>query len=100
MNKIWYQVGLYTTDQVPTILEAFAEWQKTGASDVKAAVALIVGLDITTVGLIYSEPADKPTAFAPFYNIPAFALAVPPQNGTVLSLTQILGSTFSSDPMR
>lgn len=37
---------------------------------------------------------------APFYNIPAFALAVPPQNGTVSSLTQILGSTFSNDPMR
>lgn len=101
VQHIWYQVGIHTTDQVPTILDAFAEWQeKGGASDVKSTVALIIGLETTTLGLIYSEHTEKPAAFAPFYDITPAALAVPPTNGTVLSITQILGSTFSNAPMR
>lgn len=100
MRNIWYQVALYTTDQVPTILDAFAQWQEKGASDLKSTVALIIGLETTTVGLIYSEPAEKPAAFAPFYGIPSAAVAVPATNGTVLSLTQILGTTFSNEPLR
>ncbi|KAI4122337.1 MAG: hypothetical protein LQ338_005876 [Usnochroma carphineum] len=85
---------------VPTILDAFAQWQEKGASDLKSTVALIIGLETTTVGLIYSEPAEKPAAFAPFYGIPSAAVAVPATNGTVLSLTQILGTTFSNEPLR
>ena len=101
VHGIWYQVGIYTTDQVPTILDAFGEWQeKGGATDVKSTVALIIGLETTTLGLIYSEHTDKPAAFAPFYNITPATLAVPATNGTVLSITQILGSTFSNAPMR
>ncbi|KAF2788459.1 FAD linked oxidase-like protein [Melanomma pulvis-pyrius CBS 109.77] len=100
VHDIWYQVGIYATEQVPAILDAFAEWQNTGASDLKSTVALIVGLESTTLGLLYSAPADAPKAFAPFYNIPATVVAVPPTNGTVLSLTQILGSTFSNEPLR
>lgn len=100
MKNIWYQVEIYTTDQVPALLDAFARWQENGALDVKSTVALIIGLQSTTLGLIYSAPAEKPAAFAPFYDIPAAVVAVPPTNGTVLSLTQILGTTFTNDPMR
>ena len=94
MKHIWYQVEVYTSDQVPTLLDAFAQWQENGASDVKSTVALIVGLEI------YSAPAEKPEAFAPFYDIPAAMVVVPPTNGTVLSLTQILSTTFPNEPMR
>ena len=100
MKDIWYQIAVYTPDQVPAIIDAFVQWQLNGASDVKSTVALIIGLDVTTVGLIYSEAADKPAAFAPFDSIPPLAVVVPPQNGTVLSLTQILGSSSSNTPMR
>ncbi|KAL9115567.1 MAG: hypothetical protein Q9187_007280 [Circinaria calcarea] len=100
VKNIWYQVEIYTTDQVPALLDAFAQWQENGALDVKSTVALIVGLQSTTLGLIYSAPAMKPAAFAPFYDIPAAVVAVPPTNGTVLSLTQILGTTFTNDLMR
>ena len=100
VKNIWYQVAIYTPDQAPAILDAFAEWQEKGASDVKSTVALIIALETVTVGLIYSTPAEKPAAFAPFYDIPAATVAVPPTNGTVLSLTQILGTTFSNTPMR
>ena len=100
VRDIWYQVAIYMPDQVPAILDAFAEWQEKGASDVKSTVALIIGLESTTVGLIYSAPVDMPKAFDPFYDIPPATVAVPPTNGTVWSLTQILGITFSNVPQR
>ncbi|KAF7594710.1 hypothetical protein BBP40_008603 [Aspergillus hancockii] len=98
VNNIWYQMGIYQIEQVPSIFEAFAEWQN-NSSDVRATVALIVSLDIVTLGLIYSEPSSQqPTCFAPFSDIPAITYAVPPTNGTVLALTQILGAAASSYP--
>lgn len=100
MKSVWYQVAVYTTSQVPAILDAFAQWQNNGASDVKSTVALIIGLESTTIGLIYSAAAKKPTAFAPFYGLTPAAVAVPPTNGTVKSLTDILGTTFSNLPAR
>lgn len=93
-------MAVYTPDQAPAILDAFVEWQENGASDLKSTVALIIALETVTVGLIYSAPAEKPPAFAPFYDISAATVAVPPTNGTVLSLTQILATTFSNTPMR
>ena len=101
VQSIWYRVSIHTTDQVPSILDAFAEWQEDGGtSDVKSTVALIIGLETTTLGLIYSEHTERPAAFKPFYGITPAVVAVPPTNGTVLSITQILGSTFSNAPMR
>ena len=100
MTTVWYQVGVYTTDKVPAIIDAFAQWQKTGASDVKSTVALIIGLETTTLGLIYSAAAEKPAVFAPFYDITPAVLAIPPVNGTVKSITDILGATFSNLPAR
>ncbi|KAL8664814.1 MAG: hypothetical protein Q9168_007831 [Polycauliona sp. 1 TL-2023] len=100
VRNIWFQVATYTPEQVPVILDAFAEWQVKGAADVKSTVALIIAPEVTTVGLIYSAPANNPEAFAPFYSIPPAAVAVPANNGTVLSLTNILGTTFSSVPQR
>ena len=100
MSTVWYQVLVFTTDQVPDVINAFAQWQENGASDLKSTVALIIGLETTTVGLIYSAPADQPAAFAPFYNISPTVVAVPPTNGSVKSLTDILGATFSNLPAR
>lgn len=100
MKAVWYQLAVYATDQVPAILDAFAQWQTKGASDLKSTVALIIGLDTTILGLIYSAAADKPAAFAPFYDLVPLAVAVPPTNGTVKTLTDILGSTFSQVPAR
>ena len=100
MQTVWYQVAAYSADQAPAILDAFAQWQKDGASDVKSTVALIIGLETITLGLIYSAPAEKPAAFAPFYGLTPLAVPVPPVNGTVKSITDILGSTFSNAPAR
>ena len=93
-------MAVYATDQVRAILDAFAQWQKEGASDLKSTVALIVGLETTTLGLIYSAASEKPAAFAPFYGLTPLAVAVPPTNGTVKSLSDILGTTFSNLPAR
>ena len=100
MKTVWYQVAAYSADQAPAILDAFAQWQTDGASDVKSTVALIIGLETITLGLIYSAAAENPAAFAPFYNLKPLAVAVPPTNGTVKSITDILGTTFSNLPAR
>lgn len=100
MESVWYQVAVYTTDQVPAVLDAFVQWQNDGASDLKSTVALIIGLESTTLGLIYSAAAEMPKAFAPFYDLTPAVVAVPPTNGTVKSLTDILATTFSNLPAR
>lgn len=92
---------IYTTEQASAIFAAFVEWQENGASDPKGTVGLIVGLENITILLIYSEPAENtPMAFSPFQNISAMTVAIPPMNGTLLSLSQLLGTTFSLEPQR
>ena len=75
VHIVWRQVGTYKVEQAPALLESFAKWQETGASDVKATVALIIGVETATVGLIYSESVDEqPASFAPFKDIPPLEL--------------------------
>ncbi|KAI0145348.1 FAD-binding domain-containing protein [Xylariaceae sp. FL1272] len=100
VRDIWYSWTAYTVDQAETILDAFVEWQENGMSDLKSTVALIMSLDSVVVGLIYSAPADNPSAFAPFYGIPSASILVPAINGTVKSLTDFLANTFSNIPAR
>ena len=101
VRDIWYSVIIYSTEQVPAILSAFVEWQENGASDPKGTVGLIIGLESITILLIYSEPAENtPTAFSPFQSITPVAVAVPPVNGTLLSISQLLATTFSTEPQR
>jgi len=93
-------VTIYTTEQASAIFAAFVEWQENGASDPKGTVGLIVRLENITILLIYSEPAENtPMAFSPFQNISAMTVAIP-MNGTLLSLSQLLGTTFSLEPQR
>lgn len=62
---------------------------------------MIIGLDSITLGLLYANTTPPADVFAPFNKLPApLAVAVPPTNGTVKSLTEILASTSSPDPMR
>lgn len=62
---------------------------------------MIIGLDSITIGLLYAETTVPSGVFAAFDNFPApLAVAIPPTNGTVNTLTQILASTSSSEPMR
>ncbi|KAF2014433.1 FAD-binding domain-containing protein [Aaosphaeria arxii CBS 175.79] len=99
VKNMWYQVGQYATSEVPAILDAFAKWQKTGASDVKATVALIIGLESTTLGFFYSEPATKPASFDAFNSLTPLA-PVFTTNGTVQSLTDLLGGVAAPGALR
>ncbi|KAK1143338.1 hypothetical protein N8T08_006865 [Aspergillus melleus] len=101
VHRVWRQVGTYKVEQAPALHESFAKWQETGASDVKATVALILGVETATVGLTYSESVDdQPASFAPFKDIPPLSYAIPPANGTVLELIQILGGSFANSPTK
>ncbi|KAI1119977.1 FAD-binding domain-containing protein [Nemania abortiva] len=101
VRDIWYRWDVYAVDQAEVILDAMAQWQCEGASDLKSTVAFIMSLDSVVVGLIYSAPADNnPDAFTPFYKIQPTAALVPPINGTVKTLTDFLANTFSNEPLR
>ncbi|KAI1392017.1 FAD-binding domain-containing protein [Hypoxylon trugodes] len=101
VRDIWYRWDMYAVDQAPAVLDAMVKWQNEGASDLKSTVALIIGLDGVVVGLIYSAPANQPSAFAPFHELPTpVAAIVPPLNGTVKTLTDFLSNTFSDQPLR
>ncbi|KAL1792962.1 hypothetical protein ACET3X_009469 [Alternaria dauci] len=101
VHKIWYTVSAYSADNAVACIDAFADWQQTASSDTKATVAMIIGLDVITLGFLYAEPEAAPGVFAAFDSLPApLAVAVPPTTGTVNILSQILASTSSSEPMR
>jgi hypothetical protein len=67
--KIWGQLMIYAPDQAGAVLDAFTGWQLNGASDFKSTVAIDISLTSVVIGLVYSEPADNPSAFAPYYNL-------------------------------
>lgn len=101
VHKIWYTVSAYSADNAVACIDAFADWQQTASSDTKATVAMIIGLDVITLGFLYAEPEAPAGVFAAFDSLPApLAVAVPPTTGTVNILSQILASTSSSEPMR
>lgn len=81
----------YIQDQVPDVLDAFAEWQTSGASvDNKSTVAMVISLDSVVVGLLYSQPtATQPAAFAPFHDLNPAEVAVAGSNGTITELMEL-----------
>jgi hypothetical protein len=101
VHKLWYTVSVYSANDAYACIDAFAEWQKSASSDTKATVAMIIGLDSITLGFLYAEPTVPSNVFAAFDELPApLAVGVPPTVGTVDTLSQILASTSSSEPMR
>lgn len=90
IRNIWYQLGAYSSKQAPALIDAFAKWQKDGASDTRGTVGFVIGLETTIVGLFWSEPAVKPEPFAPFYDIPQIEPAGKPTNSTLVDLTNLL----------
>lgn len=91
IRNIWYQLGLYSPEKVPELIDAFTKWQNEGATDTRGSVGFLIGLESVFVGLFWDEPAIKPEPFAPFYDIPQIEPAAAPVNSTLVSLTQLLG---------
>lgn len=100
VHGIWYTVNVYGVEHAEACIDAFAEWQKS-SFDLNSTVAFIIGLDTITVGFLYAQTTIPSGVFAAFESLPEpLAVAIPPTTGTIHSLTQILASTSSSDPMR
>lgn len=96
--NLWFEVLYFTPDQVPDVLDAFAEWQTNGSSvDNKSTVAMVISLDSVVVGLLYSQPtATRPAAFAPFYDLNPAEVALPGSNGTITEVMELFGETGST----
>lgn len=98
--EIWGTVQIYSTDMAFELLEAFDEWQQNGAADIKSTVAFDISLDYITVGLLYSEPAISPSAFAPFDHLEPLQVVVPPINTTFSNVYTILGASYPNTTAR
>ncbi|TVY91044.1 Bifunctional solanapyrone synthase, partial [Lachnellula willkommii] len=98
--EIWGQIMIYAASQALDVLKAFDEWQLDGASDVKSSIALDISLDSITIGLVYAEPANLPSVFAPFYNLAPLEIAVPNFNTTFSAVNTILGASFPTTQAR
>ncbi|KAI9642969.1 hypothetical protein NHQ30_008703 [Ciborinia camelliae] len=91
----------YSLTELPKVLAAFTEWQKNGAqTDPKTSVLINILKTGCSLGLVYSEPATYPDAFAPFAAIPNGIVRVPSTNATVTLLSTILASAFSTASAR
>ncbi|KAI1836200.1 CAZyme family AA7 [Penicillium roqueforti] len=98
--EVWAEMRYYSTDQAPAVLDAFTEWQLNGASDVKSVVAIDISLTSIVIGLVYSEPAVKPSAFAPFYDLEPLSIPVPGMNTTFVVIDELLASAFPTAKAR
>ncbi|KAH7350326.1 hypothetical protein BKA66DRAFT_516480 [Pyrenochaeta sp. MPI-SDFR-AT-0127] len=90
IRNIWYQLAVYSSEHAHALIDAFGKWQKDGASDTRGTVGFVIGLETTTVILLWSEHAVKPELFAPFYDIPQIQPAGSPTNSTLVDLTNLL----------
>ncbi|KAM4066423.1 FAD binding domain-containing protein [Hirsutella rhossiliensis] len=102
VNKIWYKVLSYPTDQAMNVLDAVAKWQlEGGSSDPKGNIIFYIGLDSILLGLVYAEPlAGQPSCFASFNKLAPVTVAVPATNGTFTSLNVIAESSVSNATIR
>ena len=97
---LWYAAYLYSSDQALELLDAMAQWQRGGASDLRSSVIFSIGLDSALVLMTYAAHAKTTAVFAPFNRIEPLSIAIIPTNGTVRSLNDLTSSGFASTPGR
>ncbi|KAI0972958.1 hypothetical protein F4678DRAFT_459812 [Xylaria arbuscula] len=100
ISDVWYEIMLFTPYQAFGVLDAFSQWQQREDFDIKSSVTLSIGLDIITVGLLYSAPTDRPDCFEPFYSLGPVQTPVPSTNGTLAQVYEMAYSAVSTEPMR
>ncbi|RAL12939.1 uncharacterized protein BO97DRAFT_424117 [Aspergillus homomorphus CBS 101889] len=92
--EVWAEMRYYSVEQASAVIDAFMEWQLNGALDVKSNVAIDISLTAIVIGLVYSEPANNSSAFAPFYDLEPESIPVPGINTTFVVIDELLGSAF------
>lgn len=83
-------------NQTTEFLEAFAQWQETGALDLSASVTVQMDETGPFILFIYAEAANHPAAFDAFYNITSYTQYIPPTNGTLTQVLALAGAAFES----
>jgi hypothetical protein len=99
--KVWFYQVAYSNDQALAILDAFAAWQKGGASDSKAVATLVLGLESITLNLIYLEPVGQPPeAFSVLLDLERLSVLVPPMNTTFMQLNTLISGEVPNTQAR
>ncbi|KAF4636553.1 hypothetical protein G7Y89_g1531 [Cudoniella acicularis] len=85
-NNIYFEIYLYTPENTPAVLSAFANWTSNPNTDIKSNIEIRVQNTQTLAFLGYSEPTFRPAVFNEFYKIPVLSTESGPTNGTLLDV--------------
>ncbi|KAF1849794.1 FAD-binding domain-containing protein [Cucurbitaria berberidis CBS 394.84] len=97
VHNIWYTLFTLDPKDYAKFMPALAQVQANMEKDPKANVYMLAAKNEVEVALFYAEPASaKPDAFAPLLNITPLETPVPPTNGTVYKLAQIMSPPENS----
>ncbi|KAK2732573.1 hypothetical protein CKAH01_08671 [Colletotrichum kahawae] len=97
--EVWGMTLAFSLDQWDDAYAAFHQWQTVGAKDAKSSAAITASLTSITISLMYSEPADAPDAFAPFFDLGGMPV-VGPLNTTLAMVAELLGTISASSAKR
>ncbi|RYP51844.1 hypothetical protein DL768_002920 [Monosporascus sp. mg162] len=75
MGKVWGGSIIYSANYSEDFMAAIAEYQEKGQLDTKSAILPYLAFTNDTIlsTFVYLDHLDRPTAFAPFYDIPSVA---------------------------
>ncbi|PVH92286.1 FAD-binding domain-containing protein [Periconia macrospinosa] len=87
--RIWYIIRVYNASDKDRVMQAAVEVEKAMDKDDKIGFFLSVATGTLTAGMLYREWTDFPSVFRAFDDIPVLMEAVPPTNGTQLSVAKV-----------
>lgn len=88
----WFQLSQYPAAQIPELLAALVEYQEAAEDESKAGLIFSPTPNVTTIGLLYAEPVEKPDIFQRFLSIPAQEVFLAATNSTQSDIS----TSFSS----
>jgi hypothetical protein len=95
LSGVWGGALIYSGDKQDAVMEAIAEYQKTGQLDRKSAMMTYVAVNNDTIilSLAYLDAVVKPAAFSAFYNITPLldTTAIQPNFVSVLNIPEGAG---------
>ena len=92
VHNIWYSIVNYSSSDYEAFDLAMSQVQQNMQSDSKANAYVTASITQISVVFAYAEPIDSPAVFTPFKALTPLDVQVPPTNGTIYSLAQIMST--------
>jgi hypothetical protein len=96
LGTIYYEARAYGLNQSSEFLHALADYQTSGQLDPLSSATIQMQENGASVLLLYSQPAYRPSAFDSFYQITPFLQILPPVNGTLVGVIELVAAGFAT----